>query len=454
MANAVSIGDRRRFLGMTIAGIAGAMLASESSAAAPASRNNRPNIVLIVADDLGYGDLGCYGNREIPTPNIDALAAGGIRFTDAYVTASVCSPSRAGLLTGRYQQRFGHEYNGGAVSPANRETFGLPVGERTVADELKSAGYATGIIGKWHLGIADKFHPLRRGFTDCFCFLEAWHFYVNLPGDHRILYRNEKPAAETGDYLTEVLTREAESFIDRHRDRPFFLYLSYNAPHTPLQATRKYLDRFASVADEKRRTYMAMVSALDDGVGRVRAKLRELGLEENTLVIFLSDNGAPTSETTGSNAPLSGRKGQVMEGGIRVPFMASWKGRIQPAVCRTPVISLDIYSTALALAEVAPPSNRVIDGVSLLPLLENPSAKRDLHETLFWRMGAEAAVRRGNWKLVRSGGGRWRLFDLGSDAGETKDLAESKPEMVRELMTAYRGWETQLRPAERAGGRR
>ena len=246
-------------MGSGAAGLLAGRLLGEplASAAAAASRPaRRPNIVLIVADDLGYGDLGCYGNKAIPTPNIDALAAGGLRFTDGYVSAPVCSPTRAGLLTGRYQQRCGHESNGGETTPERLATFGLPMTEQTIGNDLKAAGYATGLVGKWHLGVADQFHPLRRGFTECFGFLAAWHNYINLDRDARrstatTSRRRRRPSTSP----TPSPARRCD-FIRRHRDKPFFLYLAYNAPHTPMQATTKYLDRFPTspIADAAHRT--------------------------------------------------------------------------------------------------------------------------------------------------------------------------------------------------------
>ncbi|MCC7147445.1 MAG: sulfatase-like hydrolase/transferase [Phycisphaeraceae bacterium] len=435
-----------------------------SSSPTPAMPNTRkPNILVIMADDLGYGDLGCYGNTQIPTPHLDALAAGGLRFTDGYVTAPVCSPSRAGFLTGRYQQRCGHEFNGGATPGATMQTYGLPVSERTLADELQAAGYVTGIVGKWHLGMADRFHPLRRGFTECYCFLEAWFSYLNPQDDPRIIYRNLAPAQKTSAYLTDTFAREAQAFLHRHREEPFFLYLPFNAPHTPLQASDKYLQRFAHVADETKRTYMAMVSALDDGVGQVMQTLRDLNLEDNTLVLFLVDHGAPSHVTPGSNYPLRGHKAQVLEGGIRVPFLASWKGRIPPGICHEPVISLDIFPTALALAGRTVSPNLTLDGKSLLPLLlENPAPgsapgsnpapgskpapRQPLHDTLFWRMGPQQALRRGPWKLVRSKETPWQLYNLADDLGESTDRAAANPQVAQELLTAYQHWNAQLPP--------
>lgn len=432
---------RRQFL-HGLAGASAATLAGRLALGEQPALARRPNVIVILADDLGYGDLGCYGG-ELPTPHIDAMAARALRFTDAYVSAPVCSPSRAGLLTGRYQQRFGHEHNPGPVTPENRDTFGLPLTERTMADRLRAAGYATGIVGKWHLGVADRFHPLERGFDECYAFLEGWHFYTDLDRDHRIVYRNREAIREEADYLTDVLTREGEAFIERHRDEPFFLYLSYNAVHTPLEATDRYLARFPGIEDPKRRTFAAMLSALDDGVGRVLAKLEDLGLARDTLVVFLSDNGGPTAVTTASNAPLRGGKAELLEGGIRIPWIVQWPGRVAPGVCDAPVIALDLLPTALSAAGTALPAEPPLDGADLVPLLTGREA-RPPHEALFWRIGPRAAARRGQWKLVRDGGAPWALFDLAGDVGETRDLAAERPAMVGELVAAHREWESSL----------
>lgn len=418
----------------------------------------RPNIVVIVADDLGYAELGCQGGADIRTPHIDSIARHGIRFTSGYVTAPVCSPSRAALLTGRYQQRFGHELN--AIGPQNRlPHVGLPTAEKTIADDLRAAGYATGIVGKWHLGGTEPYHPLRRGFGEFFGFLHEGHFYVDgrrsravsllrpdePPYDEQNpILRGTRPVGDF-DYLTDELTREAVAFIDRHRDRPFFLYLPYNAVHSPMQATEADLGRFPEIKDRKRRIFAAMLASLDDGVGEVLGKLRAAGLMEETLLIFVSDNGGPTAELTSSNAPLRGGKGQLREGGIRVPFLMRWEGRLPAGVVfDRPVSSLDILPTALSAAGVEAPRGAKLDGADLLPYLGGRNDGPP-HERLYWRYGGKAAVREGRWKLVRDGGHKpWELYDLDQDIGESNDLTARNPEMVDRLRAAWERWNSGL----------
>lgn len=439
-------------------------------------RGSKPNILLIFIDDLGYGELGCQGNPQIPTPNIDSLAQNGIRFTQGYVTSPYCSPSRAGLLTGRYQSRFGHELN--PVGKRNLdERAGLPLSERTVADYLKAGGYATGLVGKWHLGGLPAFHPQRRGFDESFGFLHEGHYYMpgppwpgvttwlrtrDLPpgeGSRRrdgdIIYsghmrhdeppydednpilRGTEPVVER-EYLTDAWAREAAAFIERHASQPWFLYLSYNAPHSPMQAPNRYLDRFRHIEDIHRRLFAAMVAALDDSIGLVLAKLRDSKLEEDTLIFFLSDNGGPTAELTSSNAPLRGGKGQLFEGGIRVPFVVQWKGRLPGGrVIEQPVISLDILPTALAATGLKPPADVTLDGLDLLSALRG-TTPAPAPRTLFWRYGRNVALRDGDWKLVRqsargTGEAGFALFDLSRDTGETTDLAPTHPGVVQEL---------------------
>ncbi len=403
----------------------------------------RPNVVLVLADDLGFADLGVHGATDVRTPHIDSIAARGVRFTDAYVPGCVCSPTRAGLLTGRYPQRFGHERNLRHPFPPGA---GLPVGEKTLADCLKAVGYATGIVGKWHLGIESAFFPLARGFDEFFGFLYGDHSYLDWdaePGNP--VYRQDQPVVES-TYLTDAFTREAVSFIDRHRDGPFFLYLAYSAPHDPLEAPQAYLDRFPAIADPRRRTFAAMLSALDDGVGAVLDRLRVHGIEDETLVIFLSDNGGIPAENTSRNDPFRGQKGHLYEGGIRVPFLAQWPGRFPAARIETrPVSALDLFTTALAAAGGSPPGDRIIDGVNLLPYLDgsNPGAP---HRILFWKYGSPAAVRKGAWKLVKVGSNPSQLFDLASDPGEQTDLAASRPDVVAELEADLAVWKAELVP--------
>lgn len=403
-----------------------------------------PNILVIVADDLGYGDLGCHGGKDIPTPNIDSIAASGVRCTSGYVSGPYCSPTRAGLLTGRYQQRYGHEFNPGPPSDANVEV-GLSLAETTLADRLKAAGYATGMVGKWHLGHAEKFNPVNRGFQEYFGFLGGAHAYHpggKADGANSIM-RGTKPVEEP-EYLTDAFGREAVAYIDRHQKDPFFLYLTFNAVHTPMQAPPKVLERFAAgIADEKRRTYAAMLASMDDAVGAVLAKLRATGLEEQTLIFFVSDNGGPTGANASRNTPLSGNKSSTWEGGIRVPFLMQWKGTLPAGkVYEQPVIQLDIHPTALAAAGAPMPAEKPLDGVDLLPFL---SGKKEgaPHAALFWRFGDQTAVRAGNFKLLGQKGAQ-QLFDLSADIGETKDLSAQQPEKLKELKAAYDAWNAGL----------
>jgi arylsulfatase A-like enzyme len=438
-----------------------ALAGGASPAGAAEKAPARPNVLLLVADDFGYGDLGVHGCKDIPTPHLDSLAKGGVRCTQGYVSAPQCSPTRAGLLTGRYQQRFGHESNNAHADSA------LPLTEPTLADRLKAAGYRTGLVGKWHLGSAEKYHPLDRGFEEFFGFLGGANPYLpqGAAGVVPRILRGREPANEK-QFLTEALAREAVAFIDRHKAESFFLYLAFNATHGPLQATDKYLKRFEAIKDEKRRTYAAMTSALDDAVGTVLGKLRDAGLDENTLIVFISDNGGPTDVNASRNDPLRGVKGEVREGGIRSPFFVRWKGRLEAGkVYEQPVIQLDIHPTALAAAGVGVPAGAKLDGVDLLPYLTGRQAGPP-HETLFWRFNFPArqadrhkwAVRRGDWKLFTDIGanrtrddtpvrdGNLRLVDLANDPGERTDLSARHPEKVKELEAAWKKWNAGLAP--------
>ena len=401
-----------------------------------AAQVRRPNIVLILGDDLGYGETGFQGNKEIPTPNLDSIARGGIRFTDGYVSAPLCSPTRAGLMTGRYQTRYGHENNGQAP------LLGLPLAEKTMADRLKALGYATAIVGKWHLGSELAFRPMKRGFD------EFYGTLANTPYLRPRLFVDSLKSADVaevtseGFYTTDAYADRALDWIERNRDKPFFLYLPFNAVHGPLEATPRYLERFPHIPEGDRRTYAAMTSALDDAVGRVLRKLRDIGQEDNTLVIFLGDNGGPTPQTTSKNDPLRGIKSTMLEGGIREPFAIQWKTHLPAGkTYRFPIIQLDLLPTAIAAVGGRIDPAWKLDGVNLLPYLTGEKTGRP-HETLYWRMGEQWAVRHGDWKLVVStpDGKTPRLFDLAHDIGEAKDLASERPEKQRELRALWDKW--------------
>lgn len=422
----------------------------------------RPNILLIVADDLGYNDVGFQGGRDIPTPNLDRLAASGVRCTNGYVSYPVCSPSRAGFLTGRYQQRFGHEFNPG-WDPSST-TIGLPLSQTTLADALHNAGYTTGAVGKWHLGAHPQFHPNRRGFDEFFGFLGGGHRY--LPGAHTDvevgagkkgspndaehaspMLRNATAEPERGE-LTTRLGEEATAFVSRHaRDsRPWFLYFAFNAPHMPLQARDDMLQRFAGITDPRRRTYAAMVATLDESVGRVLSALDSSGQRERTLIFFFSDNGGPMTKRNANasmNTPLRGQKGDVLEGGIRVPFVVSWPGHLAAGkTYAQPVSALDIFPTALAAARTTrgaklPP----LDGVDMMPFLTGKNSSAP-HAQLFWRMdGGEAfAVREGNWKWMRTYSNPPELYNLADDLGEARNVAAQHPEIAARLAASAAEW--------------
>jgi len=427
-----------------------------------ASRGRKPNIIVIVADDLGYGDVCSYGCQGGMTPNIDSMAANGMRFTDGYVTAPVCSPSRAALMTGRYQHRFGHEFNAGPAPRCHEQGLGTPTSEIMLPKKMKEAGYATGMVGKWHLGSRPQFHPMERGFDEFFGFLHGGNLYLDprdQPGVHFMetelspskpmreeinpILRGSQPVEEP-EYLTDAFTREALAFIDRHKEEPFFLYVPYNAPHTPLMVTDEYYNRFAHIADERHRIFAAMVGAMDDGIGAILNKLKDTGLEKDTIVIFFSDNGCGTYTSACYNDPLLAGKGFHFEGGVRVPFVVQWPGRIAPGqVCSTPVSALDIFPTAVELAGGEMPNDRPIDGASLVPLLTGDK-KFVPHDSLFWRSGPNFAVRKGNWKMVNLNHKRAFLFDLAKDVGEHNDLAERQPEIVKELTKTYEAWGSEM----------
>lgn len=424
-----------------------------ASGCALAWAGERPNILVILADDLGYADVGFQGSKEIPTPRLDRLSKAGIRCTDGYVSHPFCSPTRAGLMTGRYQQRFGHE-NNPAWLPQDT-VAGLPLGETALPQALKKGGYVTGMVGKWHLGAHPQFHPCARGFDEYFGLRGGGHDYFDLNmfktdpvGAEKIeykipLHRNREPVEEA-EYLTDAFGREAAAFVSRHRGDAWFLYLAFNAPHSPLQVPPKYLERVKGIASEKRRTYAAMICAMDDAIGRTLDAVSESGKEKDTLVFFFSDNGGPVAVTEADNSPLKGGKGQVYEGGIRVPFLVSWPAVLKPGEYSQPVSSLDVFATCAALAG-APAPDKPLDGANIIPFLSGERSGPP-HGRLFWRTGGGAtyAVREGNWKLACPKDGQPELYDLGTDIGEQKNLAQSQPEKVAAMLKAYAAWNSEL----------
>jgi arylsulfatase A-like enzyme len=426
----------------------------------------RPNLVIILTDDQGYGDLSCMGNTDFRTPHLDSLAASGARFTSWYSNSPVCSPSRASLLTGRYPGNAGVR----SILAGHRTASGLPQTVPTLATALKPLGYRTALAGKWHLGLAVGSRPEHHGFDEWFGFLAGcvdyyshifyWGMNRGGPANDPIhdLWHNGQEVWRNGEYLTEAITRYAVDFIRRaaRHDGPFLLFVSYNAPHYPMHAPRPYLDRFPDLPPG-RRIMAAMLGAMDDGVGAIRAELDRQGILDNTAVFFMSDNG-PSRETRnwldgrkdpyygGTTGGLKGHKFSLFEGGIRVPGVLVWPDRIPGGqVIDTPCAAMDIFPTFLSAAG-GDQDDAEVDGADLLPLVtgQAPTAEREL----FWEMGEQTAVRRGPWKLVLRGqlveGSQpddvVHLANLDEDMGERRNLVHSCPELAAELTAAADDW--------------
>lgn len=441
---------------------------------------SKPNIIVIYTDDLGYADLGIQGfEKDIKTPHIDLLAKEGVRFTAGYVTSPQCSPSRAGLLTGRYQQRFGFD---------EIPDGPLPLTEKTIANRLLKTGYATGQVGKWHLepnaitkvwfnkympqalpnaqgrfnqrvpdSLLNLYMPLNRGFEQFYTgYINDYLANFDLKGN---LLKPEGVNVKTPGFRLEIQTEAALQFIKRNQQKPFFLYLNYYGPHVPLEATKKYLDRFPGEMAERRRYALAMMSAIDDGVGQITAKLKEFGIDNNTMIIFSSDNGAPLGinkndlpidDERGAwdgslNTPMNGEKGMLTEGGIRVPFIMKWpKGLPKGKVYDKPVSTLDIAATAIQIAGL--PKSKELDGVNLIPFL-NGKCKDNPHEYLFWRFWTQTAVRDKNWKFINAGNKGAYLFNIEKDPEEKYNLITKEPEIAAKLKGKLEQWTAQLAPA-------
>ncbi len=417
-------------------------------------KENRPNVIIILTDDQGYGDVGFNGCTDIPTPNIDRIAKNGVLFRNAYVSYSVCAPSRAGLLTGRYQDRFGYSRNP-LYRPFDPQ-IGVSLNEQMLPDLLQKSGYNTMAIGKWHLGVHEQFRPLKRGFNEFFGFYGGGHRYfpeeytINNPDSakneaqsYRTKLIRNKTAVEDTEYITDAFSREAVSYIERNKSQPFFLYLAYNAPHAPLQATEKYLQRFNQIKDTKRRTYAAMVSAVDDGVGLVLNKLEQLNIAENTIVIFLSDNGGPEKDNASDNGVLRGGKGSLFEGGIRVPFAIQWPREIQPNTeYKQSIISLDIFATIAAnITGAALPKNQ-LDGVNLLPYLKGIK-NGSPHEFLFWRQYDQknyAVVHQSGLKELILKDTNVSVYNLKTDIGEEINVADKNIQLLKRMEQERKKW--------------
>lgn len=416
------------------------------------SAQKQPNIILLFSDDAGYADFGFQGSKEIKTPNLDKLAKQSMRCKQAYVTDPTCGPSRAGLLTGKYQQRFGYEENNvpgymSPVSAADGIEMGLPVEEVTMGDYLKKQGYKTAIFGKWHLGGADRFHPSKRGFDEFYGFrggARDYFAYKNTPADvQNKLERNFGNFKEHEGYLTDVLADETVAFMDRNKANPFFAYVAFNAVHTPMDAKKEDLAQFPNLTG-KRKEVAAMTLALDRACGKILDHLEKLGLADNTIVIFTNDNGGPIEHNASINYPLTGAKASHLEGGIRVPFLIRWNGKITPhSEYNYPLSTLDLLPTFYAAAGGNTDSLKGIDGVNLLPFLQGKNKERP-HQKLYWKKDARAVVRDGDWKLIRFPDRPAELYRIDKDISEQHNLAAQNPIRVRAMYKMIFDWELTL----------
>ncbi|MGJ8654366.1 MAG: sulfatase-like hydrolase/transferase [Opitutaceae bacterium] len=436
----------------------------------------RPNIIVIMADDLGYNDLGVYGCEDIPTPHLDRLANEGVRFTSSYVTWPMCGPSRAGFLTGKHQSKFGYYKN---VSAPFDPKQGLPKME-TIASLLQKQGYVTGGVGKWHMGTTDEQHPNSMGFDDWFGFLGGGLMYFPLDHpsykgrftpiqrplnmkymQHTLPVIHNREPVEWDQYLTRELTDAGIRFVDQNQSKPFFLFMSYNAPHLDLEAPEESIAKFPpsnmtqipGVTPQARSIYAAMVFEMDEGVGQLLAKVDELGLADNTVIWFLSDNGG--MKKTSDNRPLRGAKGVAYEGGIRVPMFVKWPGHTSAeTVLDAPITSLDITATSIAMAG-GDPAREGLHGKDIRPYITQQSAEAP-HEVLYWNtarnMNPEGVIREGDFKLI-IGKNKLELYNLKDDLGETQNLAEAYPEKVQSMQARWMNWDKDKKPPLWTGGK-
>ena len=433
-----------------------ALLSSLAAASLAPAADRKPNILVLLGDDMGYHDVSFHGSTEMRTPHIDSIAKNGVRCSSGYVSGPYCSPTRAGLMTARYQTRFGHEFNPGPAATS----AGLALTETTLAQRLKDLGYSTYAVGKWHLGQAPEFRPMQRGFDEFYGTVANTSFYHPPQFVDSRVGPEAKRVEDPNFYTTRAYAQRVTEIIDANKDRPFFIYMAWNAVHAPSQAPQETIDKFKNAPTEERQLQAAITSELDDGIGKILAKLRALNLEQNTLVFFLSDNGGPQPGQRTDNTPLKGYKASTWEGGIRVPFLVQWKGHLPAGkVYHHPVIQLDIQPTALAAAGGAVRKEWKLDGVNLLPYLDGKSTGRP-HETLFWRFGPQWAIRKGDWKLMQAPEekmlpstalpnmpvGPVHLFNLADDLSESHDLSAQHPEKVIELKAEWETWNKQQAP--------
>lgn len=411
----------------------------------PVRPSAKPNIILILADDLGYGSLGCYGNAEVRTPNIDRLAASGVRFTDFHSNGAMCSPTRASLMTGRYQQRcawvaeeeLSPVYQAQRKeNPAQRWAWGISTNELTLPDVLRHAGYHTALIGKWHLGYDFNFHPLNYGFDEFRGYVGGnvdYHTHVAGYGLKEVDWWRDKKILNEPGYTTDLLAKYATDFIERNKAKPFFLYLAHEAPHDPWQG------RDANSKKSPAETYKEMVAVLDESVGAVIETLQKNHLETNTLVIFCSDNGPAAPRGFPANGRLRGKKGNMFEGGHRVPFIANWPGVIAGGRTNSHVVmTMDILPTFAKLAGASVPSGHQLDGVDVIPLLKDDAKLSD--RVLYWMFGEDWAVRKGSWKLIGKGDEAQTLVNLADDLSEKTNLINEKPDLTDELFKLHQQW--------------
>jgi arylsulfatase A-like enzyme len=469
-------------------------------AAKATSIKKQPNIIVIVADDLGLNDVSCYGNKNISTPNIDALAKEGVKCTQGYVSSPICAPSRCGILTGRYQQRCGFETIQVEIYPSNMVEYlagkavsqkdsnwvvaskarypyewqiakqGVPPTEITLAELLKKYNYTTGIAGKWHLGNNPKLNiPNKRGFDYQYGCYGAFTLYaenefekgiINFKResfeskyqwdmarkDLAMIYENNKVIKHEKEYFTDVIRDKSIQFIEQNKDNPFFLYIPFTAPHEPYQAQESlYNNAIKNTNDKGKAVYQAIVASMDNAIGAIQKKLLDVGIDENTLIVFISDNGPATYTKVSSSEPLKGGKITMFEGGIKVPYIFKWKNHLPENITYDkPVISLDIFSTVAAICTIDLPKDRIYDGVNLIPYFTNEN-KKSPHDMLFWRADHIHAVRKGDYKLIFSSRDNWlELYNLKDDIGEKNNLALLLPEKVKELKLELEVWEHSL----------